>query len=108
MNLVPENINEAVYGPRKDVFTHKNNRNIVITVHKGPDGRIGAIDNPQRIRFPFLLGQIMSRNIETWACNNNFLVDDVDPCPEKKIFGIKVSDIPQGHELRHIFPQKFR
>jgi len=102
------NVNETVYGSRKDVFTNKNNPRIVITVHKGPDGRIGAIDNPQRVRFPFLLGQIMSRNIETWACNNNFLINGEDPCPEQKIFGVKASQVPQGHEWRRIFPNKFR
>lgn len=108
MKLVPENINEVMYESRKDVFTNKNNPHIVITVHKGPDGRIGAIDNPQRVRFPFVLGQIMSRNIETWACNNNFLINGEDPCPEQKVFGIKASQIPQGHELRRLFPNKFK
>jgi hypothetical protein len=43
----------------------------------------------------------------TWACNNGYLVNNKDVCPEKKIFGIKISDIPKGHELRHIYPHKF-
>jgi len=50
----------------------------------------------------------MQRNVETWACNNNFYMDDRDTCPEEKIFGVKVSDVPQGHEWRTIFPNKFR
>jgi len=108
MKLVPENINEAVYGSREDVFRNKNNPRVVITVNKGPDGRITAIDNPQRVRFPFAIGQLMTRNIETWACNNDFLINEHDPCPEQKIFGIKTSQVPQGHEWRRIFPNKFR
>jgi hypothetical protein len=50
----------------------------------------------------------MTRNIETWASNNNFLIDGKDVGPEKKVMGIKVSDIPQGHELRTMYPSKFR
>ena len=43
-----------------------------------------------------------------WACNNLFLIDGKDTCPEKKVFGIRASDIPQGHELRKIYPNKFK
>jgi hypothetical protein len=50
----------------------------------------------------------LNRNIEVWACNNNFLMDGKDTCPEKKIFGVRASDVPQGHEWRHIFPNKFK
>jgi hypothetical protein len=39
---------------------------------------------------------------------NNFLMDGQDTCPEKKIFGVRASDVPQGHEWRHIFPHKFK
>ena len=27
---------------------------------------------------------------------------------QKKIFGVRSSDVPQGHEWRHIFPHKFK
>ena len=27
---------------------------------------------------------------------------------KKKIFGVRSSDVPQGHEWRHIFPHKFK
>lgn len=101
-------VNEGWNDPRTDVFTHKNNPSIVITVTKSPDGRILTVDNPRHVRFPFAIGQIMSRNIETWACNHDFLINGHDPCPEQKIFGIKASDVPRGHELRRIFPNKFR
>ena len=48
-----------------------------------------------------------------WACNHGFKWregngPDKDPYPEKRIFGVKVSDVPQGHEWRKIFPNKFR
>jgi len=36
------------------------------------------------------------------------MIDGKDTCPEKKVFGIKVSDIPQGHEFRKLYPNKFK
>ena len=35
-------------------------------------------------------------------------MDGKDTCPEKKIFGVRAKDVPQGHEWRHIFPNKFK
>ncbi len=90
------------------VFKGKRNPNLVIMVKKGTDGRIAAIVNKSGIRFPFQVGQLLQRNIETWACNNNFYMDGKDTCPEKKIFGVKAKDVPQGHEWRTVFPNKFR
>jgi hypothetical protein len=46
--------------------------------------------------------------MKTWACNNGFKWNGEDPCPEEKLFGIRKKDIPQGHELRMMFPHKFR
>jgi len=90
------------------VFTNKRNPNLKIIVKKSRDGRIISIDNETGIRFPFQVGQLMQRNVETWACNNNFLMDGKDTCPEKKIFGVRAKDVPRGHEWRHIYPGKFR
>ena len=87
------------------VFTSRQNRKIIVTVKAS---RIDSIDNQAGIRFPFSEGQTYNRSIETWACNNHFKIDGQDPCPDKKIFGIKTKDIPQGHELRKIYPGKFR
>lgn len=92
---------------KKVIFTNKRNTNLIITVTKTPDGRITSIENTTGIRFPFSVGQFMQRNVETWACNNNFLMDGKDTCPEKKIFGVRTKDVPQGHEWRFIFPNKF-
>ncbi len=89
------------------VFTSKRNARLIIKVlTRG--GRIISIENETGIRFPFQEGQLLSRNIETWACNNNFYMDGKDTCGEKKIFGIRTSDVPQGHEWRQIFPNKFK
>ena len=96
------------------VFIHKINPRMSISVSVSPDGRITNIENKTGsasnggIRFPFSIDQSLSRNIEVWACNNNFYMDGKDTCPEKKIFGVRVKDVPQGHEWRHIFPNKFR
>jgi hypothetical protein len=93
---------------REVKFTNKRNPQLEIIVTKSPDGRIVNIENETGIRFPFSVGQLLQRNCEVWACNNNFLMDGKDTCPEKKIFGVSASDVPQGHEWRHIFPNKFK
>ena len=71
-------------------------------------GDESSIENKSGTMFPFSVGQILNRNIEVWASNNNFLMDGKDTGPEKKIFGVKISDVPKGHEWRHIYPNKFR
>lgn len=86
-------------------FTSRNGRDLLVTVQ---GGRITNIDNKTGIRFPFSEGQTYNRSIETWACNNNFKIDGKNPCPDKKVFGIKTKDIPKGHELRMLYPSKFR
>jgi hypothetical protein len=106
MNDAADLIGESKY-EREVVFTNKRNPRLIITIKKSPDGRITEIENETGIRFPFSVGQLLQRNVEVWACNNNFLMDGKDTCPEKKIFGVKASDVPQGHEWRHIFPHKF-
>lgn len=96
-----------------EMFSNK--REIILTSRQGRDinitllgGRIDTIDNESGVNFPFSVGQQYTRSIETWACNNGFKMDGKDPCPEKKVFGIRTKDIPQGHELRMLFPSKFR
>jgi len=86
-------------------LTSRQDRDLVITLL---GGRIQSIDNNSGVNFPFRVGQSYTRSIETWACNNGFKIDGKSPCPEEKIFGIRKSDIPQGHELRMLFPNKFR
>lgn len=84
-------------------------RNKLSTIKISIEGnRISNIENNANVRFPFEVGQIITRNLETWTCNNNFLLDGKDTCPEKKIFGVKVSDVPKGHEWRTIYKNKFR
>ena len=96
---------EAFGSEREIVFTSRQNRNITITVL---GGRINNITNDSGVNFPFSPGQHYTRSIETWACNNGFLMDGKSTCPEKKIFGMRAKDIPQGHELRRLFPNKFK
>lgn len=90
-------------------------RDVVLTSRQGRDilvkvigGRITSIENNSGVRFPYSIGQHWNRSIETWACNNGFKIDGEDPCPEEKIFGIRKKDIPMGHELRMMYPSKFR
>lgn len=96
---------EAFVANGKIVLTSRQNRDIILTIL---GGRIDTIDNQSGVNFPYREGEQYTRSIETWACNNGFKIDGKDPCPEKKIFGIRAKDIPQGHELRMLFPNKFR
>lgn len=96
---------EAFSTEKKIVLTSRQNRDIDITLL---GGRIETIDNKSGVNFPYRKGELYTRSIETWACNNGFKIDGKDPCPERKVFGIRTKDIPQGHELRMLFPGKFR
>lgn len=71
-------------------------------------GTIQSISNDANIRFPFHVGQPVTVFLKSWACTNKFKIDGKNPCPEEKIYGIRKRDILQGHELRRIFPGKFR
>lgn len=103
-----DEITESYLNSKELIFTGKRNRNLQITVLLDNSMRIESIDNKANIRFPFHVGQRINRNIEVWACNNNFLLNGEDTCPEKKIFGVRASDVPQGHEWRKIYPGKFK
>lgn len=89
-------------------FKGKRNHNLVVRVTYTPDFRITKIENETGIMFPYKEGQILNRSVEVWACFNNFFMDGKDTCPINKVMGIKVTDIPQGHELRLLFPKKFK
>ena len=89
------------------ILTNKHNSRYRIEI-KVLNGKIEEIDNEAKIKFPFFTGQPITVFMKQWACNNNFLWNDEDPCGEKKIFGIKKDDIPTGHPLRLIYPSKFK
>jgi hypothetical protein len=95
-------------GDRAIVFTKEVNPSTVITIKIARDSRISEIENERNVRFPFVVGQPYNRSFETWACANGFLMDGKNVCGDKKIFGIKTKDVPQGHEWRTLFPGKFR
>lgn len=105
-----ENFNE-----RTKVLKHEIRGEIKVELQ---GSQIKNIDNPINFRFPFPIGSNWNRSIETWCCNNRFnkietlangrVIHELDPCPEEKIFGIRTKDIPKGHELRLLYPNKFR
>ena len=107
-------INEN-YNQRKMIIKDDKGRSIEVELE---GSTIKNIINNAMIRFPFAVGSYWNRSIETWACNNRFnnietwmngrKAREIDPCQEEKIFGIKTKDIPQGHELRLLYPGKFR
>jgi hypothetical protein len=98
-------IYESYSTGKEMVLTSRQNRKIIIFVR---GGRYERIENESGVRFPYRVGEPYNKSLETWACNNGFKIDGKDPCPEEKIFGIRKKDIPQGHELRILFPNKFR
>jgi hypothetical protein len=103
------------FNQRTMILRHKMSGEITVELE---GSQIKNVINNTNIRFPFNVGSIFNRSIETWACNNGFKVIEtwmngrmqrsIDPCPEEKIFGIRKKDIPQGHELRMLYPHKFR
>ena len=86
---------------------NKQNRTLMITFDV-IDGRIQNIVKSSNVRFPYKEGQPYNRGIETWCCNNNYLMNGEDTCPEEKVFGIRKKDIPKGDPLRYIYPGKFK
>ena len=105
-----DGVNESQNEEIEVKFVGKRNITQAFNVYKTRDGRITRIEKPNHvhIRFPFEVGQILNRNVEIWACNNGFYMNGKDTCPEEKIFGIRKSDIPEGHEFRMLYPHKFR
>lgn len=94
---------------QKYELTSNSNRLIKFEVQ---GGKIINLENNSGIRFPYVEGQNYNRGIETWCCNNNFTMkrneQDVQVCPDKKIFGIRTKDVPRGDIWRTIYPDKFR
>jgi hypothetical protein len=90
------------------VMTSRMGREIIMKIHHG---KIEEIENNTGIVFPFVTGQpLQIPFIKAWACRNGFKWNGKDACQqsEKKIFGVKIKDVPQGHEWRRIWPGKFR
>ncbi len=86
-------------------LTSRQGRDIIVTTRHG---KIEEIDNQSGVPFPFAVDQPITVFMKSWACNHGFKWNGEDPCPEEKVFGIKQSHIPMGHELRRMFPNKFR
>lgn len=99
---------EEVTSERTIVFTKEFNPSFTVTIKVSRDGRISDITNERKVRFPYSKGQPYNRGLETWACINGYLMDGKNMCGEKKVFGVKVSDYPQGHPVRLMYPGKFK
>ena len=93
------------FNQRTMIIRHRNFGEISVELQ---GSQIMDVVNNSNVMFPFGVGSSWNRSIETWACNNKFKIDGEDPCPEEKIFGMRAKDIPMGHELRLLYPHKFR
>lgn len=88
------------------ILTSRHKRKITITVDHGI---IKSIVNESGIRFPFSVGQLYNRSIETWSERNDFLFNGEDlEKKNRKVCGVRIKDVPKGHVLRLIYPEKFR
>jgi len=83
----------------------KQNRKILIVI--GHNRSIKSVDNKSGVIFPFVVNQPYNASVKLWAENNGFKWNGED-ISNNKIFGIKTKDIPKGHELRILFPSKFK
>jgi len=91
---------------RTVVLTSRHQRTINLTVEGGV---ITEIKNESGVHFPFVIHQPYNRSVETWAERNNFLFNGEDlEQKHRKVYGIPIKHIPEGHPLRFIFPNKFR
>ena len=88
-------------------LTSRQGRPIIV---KTKHGKIEEITNDSGVSFPFHAGQPVTVFMKGWACNHGFSWNGKDACDpgEKKVFGVKVKDVPKGHEWRSIWPNKFR
>ena len=78
---------------------------IVLTIRHG---KIESILNKTRLDFPFVVGHpVQLPFIKAWANRTGFKIEG-ESTPDKKVFGIKTRDIPMGHELRRVYPNRFR
>lgn len=72
-----KSFNES-YEEKKTILKNKKT-NQVIMLKKAPDGKITSIVNRTGIRFPFQIGQTLNQSINTWAHNNDFLINGEEP-----------------------------
>lgn len=86
-------------------LTSRQGREIVVQI---TNGKISDVENNANIRFPFVVGQPFNMSMKSWAQNNNFKWNGSDVESEKRIFGVKIKDVPIGHEWRYMFPNKFK
>lgn len=91
---------------RTIALTSRYNRTITLLIEGGV---IKSIENLSGIYFPFTANRPYNQSIKAWAENNNFLFDGEDlEKKHRKVFGIRIKDVPQGHPLRFMYPNKFR
>lgn len=88
------------------ILTSRQGRTITLVIQAGV---ILDVVNESGVYFPFITGQNYNRSVETWVERSNFLFNGVNlEQRNRKIFGIPVDQIPQGHPLRFVYPGKFR
>lgn len=103
------------FNQRTMIIRHRNFGEIKVELQ---GSQIMEVVNNSNVMFPFGVGSSWNRSIETWSCRNNFIkietwmnnrmVKQEDTCSEEKVAGIRVKDIPPGHPLRIMYPNKFK
>ena len=93
------------YNKEDIILTSIQNRTITFSIIAG---KMKDIDNKAGIRFPFHDGESFNMTVKSWAKNNNFKWNGKSLKDDEKVFGINKKHIPPGHELRRLFPNKFK
>ena len=60
-------------------FEKENHRRMVVEVRLNGIGRIKRIDNLYNLPFPFVEGQLMTRDYKSWACERGYLINGESP-----------------------------
>jgi hypothetical protein len=74
---------EGFGGDQNVTITHKSEHGPEILLVVAKDDRIKRVSNPDGIDFPFLPGdRVKWSRLSEWACENDYLIDGKDVCPE--------------------------
>ena len=97
------------------IIKHRNFGEIKVELQ---GSQIIDVVNNSNVMFPFAVNSSWNMSVETWACRNNFVTIETwinnrmakkeETCPEERVAGIRVKDIPHGHPLRMMYPSKFK
>ena len=80
-------------------FEKENHKRMRIEVTTNNVGRIKRIDNMYNLPFPFVEGQLMTRDYKTWACKRGYLINGESPkCDD----GSFTDSLDESESIKHL------